>query len=188
MSIENQINHTEIADEIYEYLRYEYKFLTHKGMSVDKCKSTLANKLRKLSSFEILCWSDALDEIAKQQSDNAPTPVEIIRAIQWQANQLRPVAKAIESPVLDVNRFINYEELWDRANDKAKFRFFIDHKFTDVPSYIRYWFRDYNTKHRGWTAHESNKMVKYWAIPYFGAKEGAMRDKQKEILKYFEDR
>tara|TARA_B100000768_G_scaffold178213_1_gene193600 strand:+ start:544 stop:1104 length:561 start_codon:yes stop_codon:yes gene_type:complete len=182
-----QFNHTEIAEEIYEYLRYEYKFLTHKGMSVDKCKQTLANKLKKLTSFEALCWSDALDEIAKTPSDNAPTPVEIIRAIQYQANQLRPIAKAHE-PVMNINDFIDYEDLWKRANDKAKFRFFIDHKFTDVPSYVRYWFRDYNKLHRGWTPYESTMMVGYWATPYHGAKEGAMLEHQRAILKYFEER
>ena len=79
MSTNQSINHMEVADEIYEYLRYEYKFLTHKGMTVDKCKSTLATKLKRLSSLEILCWSNALDEIAKLESDNAQTPNEIIK-------------------------------------------------------------------------------------------------------------
>ena len=130
------VNHTDIADEIYEYLRYEYKFLTHKGMTLEKCKSTLANKLKRLSSFEVMNWNKALDEIAKTKSDNAPTPVEIIYAIKAAAKALRPVAQRL-SPAIDASDNTDYEALWKQADNEAKWRFFIDHKFNAVPPYIR---------------------------------------------------
>ena len=74
------------------------------------------------------------------------------------------------------------------ADDKAKFTFFTDHKFSDVPSYVRYWFMKYNKKHRGFTAYESTMLIKYWALPFSHANEGAMINKQREIRKYFQER
>ena len=187
MSTSQSINHIEVADEIYEYLRYEYKFLTHKGMTVDKCKSTLATKLKRLSSLEILCWSNALDEIAKLESDNAPTPNEIIKAIVYQAKKLRPIAEK-QNPIVEPKEELDYVHLWNSADDRQKFRFFIDHRYSNVPPFIRYWFIKYNIKHRDWSAHESNMMIKFWKKPFIGAHEGAMLAHQNEIIKYFEER
>ncbi len=187
MSTNPSINHMEVADEIYEYLRYEYKFLTHKGMTVDKCKLTLAKKLKRLTSLEILCWSNALDEIAKLESDNAPTPNEIIKAIVYQAKKLRPIAEK-QNPKIEEKQDLDYVFLWNSADDRGKYRFFIDHKFSDVPPFIRYWFTKYNKKHRGWTPQESNKMIRFWKSPFMGAHEGAMITYQNEIIKYFEER
>jgi|TARA_R110000787_G_scaffold60712_1_gene137689 hypothetical protein len=187
MYSKSKLNHTNIADEIYEYMRYEYTFLTHKGMELAKCKSTLANKLKRLRDFQVLNWSTALDEIAKVKSDNAPTPVQIITAIEKTAKATTSIVNqnVINDIVKDV---INYEALWKSADDEGKRCFFIEHKFVDVPPYIRYWFMQYNKANRGWSAHESHMMIKYWALPYGRADKGAVVNNQKSIIKYFEER
>jgi len=184
-----KLNYSFIASEIYEHMRYEYKFLTHKGMQLEKCISTLSKKLQRLPDYKVLCWSLALDELAKNHSDNAPTPVEIIRAIEVQSRHLNTVKseRTDERPKEDKS-FINYEHLWINADDKLKFRFFIDHKFTDVPPYIRYWFGQYNSKHRGWSAYESSLMIGYWKLPFKTAQSGAMATHQYQILDYFRER
>jgi len=45
MSNRSKLNHLSIAKEIYEYMKYKYKFLTHLGMEVDRCVDTLSKKL-----------------------------------------------------------------------------------------------------------------------------------------------
>ena len=66
--------------------------------------------------------------------------------------------------------------------------FFIDNRFHKVPPYIRYWFVKYNQEHRGWSPHESHMMIKYWALPFTHANDGAVINNQKEIMKYFRER
>jgi hypothetical protein len=190
MYTKTQLNHFDIATEIYAYMRYEYKFLCHKGMELDKCISTLTKKLQRLKDHEVLLWSQALVEVAKNHSDNAPTPVEIIRAIKYEAKQLdNVISERPDIPQEIVEKaFVDYEALWRSADDKEKFRFFIDHKFCDVPPYVHYWFVKYNREHRGWTAHESNKMVSFWKTPFNAAHSGALAKHQYEILDYFKER
>ena len=40
-----------------------------------------------------------------------------------------------------------------------------DYPFHKVPGYIKKWFIEYNKQHRGWTAQESNMMIKFHAQP-----------------------
>ena len=190
MYTKTQLNHFDIATEIYAYMRYEYKFLCHKGMELDKCISTLTKKLQRLKDHEVLLWSQALVEVAKNHSDNAPTPVEIIRAIKYEAKQLdNVISERPDIPQEIVEKaFVDYEALWRSADDKEKFTFFIDHKFCDVPPYVHYWFVKYNREHRGWTAHESNMMVGFWKTPFNAAHSGALAKHQYEILDYFKER
>ena len=184
----SKVDHKRVAEEIYEYLKNEYRFLVHKHMTLEGCKSTLTKKLKRLKDHQVDFWLMALREIGMEKSDNAPTPTEIIAAILAKSKEFKPVIDnhhAIEAIVDDV---INYEALWKAADDKAKFTFFTDHKFSDVPSYVRYWFMKYNKKHRGFSAYESTMLIKYWALPFSHANEGAMINKQREIRKYFEER
>ena len=183
----DDINHTDIADEIYEYLRYEYKFLTHKGMTLEKCKSTLANKLKRLSHFEVINWNKALDDIAQTKSDNAPTPVEIIYAIKAAAKALRPVAEGVR-PKVDKPVEVDYVALWHGANDEGKRQFFCDHRFNAVPPFIRYWFIKHHIAKCGYTAHECSMLIKYWALPFAHANAGAVINNQKQIDEYFRGR
>jgi len=82
----------------------------------------------------------------------------------------------------------DYCTMWQLANDKQKMFFFVDHSYIHVPSYIQKWFIDYNEKHRGWTKEESMKMIKWHAVPFADAHEGAMIQKQRGILDYFTHR
>ena len=188
MSIKSKLNHYDIAKEIYEYMRYEYKFLTHKGMKIDKCITTLSSKLKRLNDFEVLLWGDALDVIAQVKSDNAPTPVEIIHAIKDKAKTFRMVVDDNKPRREAVNDDIDYAALWKAADDKERFRFFMDYKFNDVQPYVRYWFIKYNEEHRDWSRHESQMMMGYWKLPFANAHEGAMINHQRDIIKYFEER
>ena len=188
MYTKSKLNHLDVAKEIYDYMRYEYKFLTHKGMEVHKCISTLNKKLQRLPDFAVQSWGAALDEIAKSKSDNAPTPAEIIKAIEVKAKTFKMVVADNKPAQSTVNDEIDYAALWNSADDKAKFRFFIDHKFNDVPPYVRYWFIKYNREHRGWSSHESGMMIGYWKLPFTNAHEGAVIKNQGEIRKYFEER
>ena len=187
MLIESKLNHMHIAEEIYEYLQHEYKFLVHKHQNLNEAKTTLANKLLRLEDFEVKCWFKAIEGIGMQNSNFAPTPKEMIHAIKATAKEFRPVIKNHKQRN-STDHTINYEALWKAADDKAKFTFFTDHKFCDVPPYIRYWFMKYNKKHRGFSAYESTMLIKYWALPFSHANEGAMINKQREIRKYFEER
>jgi len=188
MYTKSELNHLGIAEEIYEYLRYEYKFITHKGMEVQKCILTLSKKLQRLPDFAVLSWGSALDEVAKLKSDNAPTPVEIIKAIEAKAKTYKTVVAKNMPEQAEVNNELNYEHLWKSANDKQKFKFFIDHKFNEVPAYVRYWFIKYNREHRGWSPHESSMMISYWKLPFANAHSGAMAKHQYEVLEYFKER
>ena len=82
----------------------------------------------------------------------------------------------------------NYLSLWECADDKQKFRFFIDYPFDRVPPVVRKLFHVYNAKHRGWTGNESDKMMRYHAKPFANAERGAMIVYQREILNYFAQR
>ena len=187
-SIESKINHQEVAQNIYETLKNEFPFLAHKGQNIEALISTLKNKLVSLPDREVMLWGLAVDEVSKVGGDNAPLPKQIITAIKAKARELQPAIDAITPRAVMSQQMTNYESIWRNADDQQKRNFFIDHKFTDVPPYIRYWFMKHNKEHRGWTAHESSMMVKYWALPFHHARQEAVTKNQNEIKKYFRDR
>ncbi len=93
------------------------------------------------------------------------------------------------APALPINDGqIDYLVLWNQCDDKAKFRFFVDHPFNKVPPYIRLLFTVYNTEHRGWTRTESAMMVRFHGLPFQGAGRGAVNNHQREIIQYFINR
>lgn len=91
---------------------------------------------------------------------------------------------AVALPVSETN----YLSLWNEADDKGKFKFFIDYPFDRVPPIVRKLFCDYNTQHRGWTGNESDKMMRYHAKPFANAGVGTVTNNQREILNYFAKR
>lgn len=88
----------------------------------------------------------------------------------------------------DKSEDIDYLVLWEKADDRQKYRFFIDHVFIKVPPYIRLYFRDYMKEHHGWSHTESNKMINYHASPFNGADMGAYITNQREIIAYFNNK
>jgi hypothetical protein len=83
---------------------------------------------------------------------------------------------------------VDYWVLWNGADDKGKFRFFIDHPFNKVAPYIRLIFIEYMKTHHGWSHRECNKMINYHAAPFAGAEMGAYITNQREIIDYFVNR
>ena len=187
MLINSKANHQEIAENIYKHMRHEYPFLTHKGMDLDSAITTLKDKLMSLHDHEIKWWGEAIDELAKENQETAPLPKHILAAIRRKAKEMQPILDRI-NPKNDIQENqIDYEHIWNHSNDQEKKDFFITHKFVDVPSYIRYWFTKYHKEHTGWTNYECNMMIKYWAVPFYGADIGAMINKHKQIKKHFRE-
>lgn len=187
-SIESKINHQEVAQNIYDTFKNEFPFLAHKGQRIEDLISTLKNKLVSLPDREVMLWGLAVDDMSRVGGDNAPLPKQIISAIKAKARELQPAIDAVSPRAVMSQQMTNYESIWRNADDQQKRNFFIDHKFSDVPPYIRYWFMKYNKEHNGWTAHESSMMVKYWALPFHHARQEAVTKNQNEIKKYFRDR
>jgi hypothetical protein len=188
MQIDSKANHQQIAQNIYQHMRHEYPFLVHKGMSVDVAISTLTNKLLSLTDLELYWWGEAVDDLAKENHETAPLPKQIVAAIRRKAKEMQPIVSQINSNNVVTENLIDYEQLWKNANEQEKKDFFITHKFIDVPSYVRYWFIKHHKDHNGWTAYDCNLMIKYWALPFYGADTGAMINKHKEIKKHFRER
>lgn len=91
-------------------------------------------------------------------------------------------------PTLEQSQRINAMAHWLNADDKAKYRFFIDYPYQQVAPVVRWLFHEYNISHRGWTMAESIKMMNYHALPFAGAGHGAMTNHQNDILQYFINR
>jgi len=187
-TIESKINHQSISQDIYDTFKNEFPFLAHKGQNIDVLISTLANKLMALPDREVLLWGMVVTEMSLVRKDNAPLPKEIIAAIKQKARELKPAFDSVSPRAVLQVQETNYEHLWRNATDKQKHDFFIDHRFTDVPPFIRYWFMKHNKEHRGWTAHESSMMIKFWALPFHLARQEAMTKQQNEIRQYFRER
>ena len=94
--------------EIYDYLKHEYKFLVHKHQNLNEAITVLGNKLLRLEDFEVKCWFKAIENIGMQQSDNAPTPQEMIFAIKATAKELSIV----------VNNHKNYDAIFLRLGQQ----------------------------------------------------------------------
>ena len=187
MQIDSKANHQQIAQNIYNHMRHEYPFLVHKGMSVDVAISTLKNKLMSLTDMELYWWGAAIDELAKENQETAPLPKQIVSAIRRKAKEMQPIVdRTIPKEVSEENR-IDYDNLWTHANEQEKKDFFITHKFNVVPSSVRLAFTKYHKQHNGWSNHDCNMMIKYWALPFYGADIGAMINKHKEIKKHFRE-
>lgn len=187
MQIDSKANHQQIAQNIYNHMRHEYPFLVHKGMSVDVAISTLKNKLMALTDIELYWWGAAIDELAKENQETAPLPKQIVSAIRRKAKEMQPIVdRSIPKEVLEENR-IDYDHLWKQATDQERKDFFITHKFNVVPSSVRLEFTKYHKQHNGWSNHDCNMMIKYWALPFYGADIGAMINKHKEIKKHFRE-
>jgi hypothetical protein len=82
---------------------------------------------------------------------------------------------------------IDYSMLWSNADDKGKYRFFVDHPFHLVPGYVRQWFINYNKKERGWSAHESNMMIKFHAQPQWLEVSDQEQDNRRDRLNKMKD-
>ena len=82
----------------------------------------------------------------------------------------------------------DYLNLWNYADDKGKFRFFINHNYLKTSPVIRWLFHKYNTMHRGWTKEESIKMMQFHKLPFYGAGQGAVINHQREVIEYFINR
>lgn len=187
MQIDSKANHQQIAQNIYNHMRHEYPFLVHKGMSVDVAISTLKNKLMALTDIELYWWGAAIDELAKENQETAPLPKQIVSAIRRKAKEMQPIVdRSIPKEVLEENR-IDYDHLWKHTTDQEKKDFFITHKFNVVPSSVRLEFTKYHKQHNGWSNHDCNMMIKYWALPFYGADIGAMINKHKQIKKHFRE-
>ena len=151
---------------------------------------TIDEWFKGLNGIEKIDVSNAIETVRRSGSEFAPSLPKFIEYCGG-----RPARnKALEHREEDQ---LDYARLWMNANDKTKYRFFIDHKFNLVPGYVRVWFINYNKQHRGWTEHESDMMIKFWAQPSWldisDDEQENRRDRlnemvdqhQKKILKYF---
>jgi len=158
---------------------------------------------KELMNLMIDEWSKGLVGIANQDITHALEqvrrsgsvfPPSLPKFIEYCGG--RPAIKhAIEHKVDTTD----YGSLWIEGDDKQKFRFFIDHPFTNVPGYVRDWFINYNKKHRGWSPQESQKMIKFHAVPEWidsndedGSRqsrlEAMIAEHQEKIINYFKNR
>jgi hypothetical protein len=179
----------QIARDIYNQLRLDYRYNRPTYLTLDEAIKSLNEKLKKLKYHEVLCWSQALIALSEvNTTGHPPTAQEIIKAIKKAAFRYIEEASYYTSNPVDDTSQIDYSCLWVDADDKAKFRFFIDYRFDLVPSHIRLSFAKYNKEHRGWTFDESNKMMRWWMKPFPGANDGAMIIHHREIIDYFTNR
>jgi len=189
------IDYIEVAQSILERLEMEYKYASAKGVDKPQMIRFLAEQLERLHDHEVLCWQEALNQIAEEGRQHPPTVPEIIKVIKSIAQQTRPAL-----PVIEVDTQIDWMRKWESADDKAKFKFYITNRFIDVPSYIENLFHDYNMKHRGWKRWESKYMMSFhycpkWITPSEDNPQEAYKqmreltqERQEKIIKYFQTR
>jgi len=146
-----------------------------------------------LSGIPMVDVLHGIELVRRSGSDFAPSLPKFIEYCGGRPKQQRALENRPE-PQKD------YARMWMNATDKEKYRFFIDHSFHDVPGYIQVWFRNYNKKYRGWTDQESEKMIKFHAMPQWldisedqhearREKIEKMKDEhQKNIINYFMNR
>ena len=188
MRIDSTANHQQIAQNIYNHMRHEYPFLVHKGMTLDIAITTLKNKLMALTDHELYFWGEAVDELAKENQETAPLPKQIVAAIRRKAKEMKPIIDRSVSKEVKEKDQIDYDHLWKYSSEQEKRDFFITLKFNVVPSSVRIEFTKHHKQQYGWTNYECNMMIKYWALPFYGADIGAMINKHKEIKQYFRSR
>jgi len=158
---------------------------------------------KELMNLMIDEWSKGLVGIANQDITHALEqvrrsgsvfPPSLPKFIEYCGG--RPAIKQAIEHKVDTT---DYGNLWIEGDDKQKFRFFIDHPFTNVPGYVRDWFINYNKKHRGWSPQESQKMIKFHAVPEWidsndedGSRksrlEAMIAEHQEKIINYFKNR
>ena len=134
----------------------------------------------------------ALEQVRRSGSDFAPS---LPKFIEYCGGRPK-IRHAIEHKVDTTD----YARLWIDSDDKQKYRFFMDHPFTNVPAYVKNWFIGYNKKYRGWSPHESNMMIKFHVVPEWfdgnadedGSRksrlEAMVAEHQEKIINYFKNR
>jgi hypothetical protein len=182
------IDRQQVAGNIYDRLEYDYKYALPQASDLAKSIGVLSAKLAKLPEHEVILWAQALDNIGAKDNTHAPSQNEIINEIRRIAYAQKERIKSANPTLQQPEKKTDYITLWQLANDRQKFSFFIDHKFSDVPAFVAVWFKQYNAEHRGWTNYESQMMLGYWKKPFAAAEQGAQINHQREIIDYFTKR
>ena len=188
MYTETTINSKQTANDIFDQLRLDYRYVKPKNLTLNEAINDLAKRLAKLKQHEIICWSQALSNLMQVTTGHPPTSQEIIKEMKKVAYRVIEEASYVTSHQQQEAPQLDYAKLWHNATVKERFRFFIDHRFCDVPSFVRLAFHQYNQESRGWTRQESTKMMHFWRVPFPNAQQGAMINNQREIIDYFTKR
>jgi len=185
---------TKVAARVIARLSAQFPgFAARIDNDADIAELTVDEWSRGLRGIDLNKIDNALDLVRGSSSNFAPSLPKFLEYCGGKAPVARPKIEYRGGG-------LDYQKLWQSADDKTKFRFFVDHSFQHVPGFIRQWFVNYNAEHRGWSHKESWMMIHFHRLPYFVSGDDSsiaerkmkmrdlMSDHQSYIIDYFTNR
>lgn len=177
------------ANLVLGYLALRFVELNKDEATIEKERALWASELESGIEAERITpenvkracdlWADINADINKKAYP--PTVDQFINCLKKVS--FKPV-KALEQK----DKELDYLTLWNNADRIGKYKFFITHKYINVPPYIRLMFIEHMKANHGWTYDECKKMINYHMQPFNGAGHGAYVSYKREIIEYFKKR
>ncbi len=114
----------EVALSILSRLEMEYKYASAKAVDKPEMIKFLAEQLDRLDESDILCWSEALNNISDLGQKHPPAIPEIIQEIRKVGIATRPKPKQLEV------KAVPFEAVWNTFSEERRLE--------DVEGWLRY--------------------------------------------------
>ncbi len=118
------IDTVEVAVNILSRLEMEYKYASAKSVDKPEMIRFLAEQLERLPEGDIMCWSEALNNISDLGKKHPPAIPEIMKEIRIVGIATRPKTKRLEE------KQIPFELIWNISTDEEHLE--------DVRSWLKY--------------------------------------------------
>ncbi len=118
------IDTIEVAVSILSRLEMEYKYASAKAVDKPDMIKFLAEQLDRLERHDVMCWSEALNNISDLGQKHPPSIPEIIQAIRKVGIATRPKTKRLEV------QQIPFESVWAGQTDEEHLE--------DVRTWLKY--------------------------------------------------
>ncbi len=119
-----QIDTIEVAVSILSRLEMEYKYASAKAVDKPDMIKFLAEQLDRLEVHDVMCWSEALNNISDLGKKHPPSVPEIIHAIRKVGIATRPQYKKLEE------KKVPFESVWNTFSEERRLE--------DVEGWLRY--------------------------------------------------
>jgi hypothetical protein len=107
-----QVDTIEVALSILSRLEMEYKYASAKAVDKAEMVKFLASQLDRLPNSDVICWSEALNNISDLGKKHPPSIPEIITEIRKVGIATRPIPKKLD------DKPIPFESVWQTKTDE----------------------------------------------------------------------
>jgi len=134
-----QVDTIEVALSILSRLEMEYKYASAKAVDKPEMIKFLAEQLDRLTDSDVMCWSEALNNISDLGKKHPPSVPEIIQEIRKVGIATRPIPKKLD------DKPVPFESVWNKETEEERLedaRVWLKYCPKDMPLVMLEWVRE----------------------------------------------